>query len=151
MILGRWFWAVLLELWTASSSDGCVCQCGRVMQQKITFFLVSWVALSRTCTPRLRVSLASFLSCAAMCHGKCWRETFPLSHSFACTAEVSVTCVAVVYFSSVLVAWQCFNGWSFFAFGLDYVRTIGFSSRCLPVGTLLQFGPQGGFGCCCCM
>lgn len=77
------------------------------------FFLVSWVSLSRTCNPKPRVSLVCLSSCAAMCHGKCWHGTFPLSHCFACTAEVSVTCVSVVYFSSVLVAWQCFHGWSF--------------------------------------
>lgn len=43
------------------------------------FFLVSWVALSRTCNPKLRVSLVCLWSCASMCHGKCWHGTFPLS------------------------------------------------------------------------
>lgn len=83
------------------------------MQQKLSLFFMSWVALSRTCNPKLRVSLVCFSSCASVCHGKCWHGMFPLSHSFACTAEVSVPCVSVVYFSSVSVAWQCCSSWSF--------------------------------------
>lgn len=83
------------------------------MQQKLSLFFVSWVALSRTCNPKLRVSLVCFSSCASVCHGKCWHGMFPLSHSFACSAEVSVPCVSVVYFSSVSVAWQCCSSWSF--------------------------------------
>lgn len=110
---GRWFWAVLLELWEVSPSDGCVCQCRSVMQQELSLFFGVLSGSVEDMQSQTESFLSLPLELASMCHGKCWHGTFPLSHSFARTAQVSVTCVSVVYFSSVSVAWQCFNHWSF--------------------------------------